>query len=221
MACSGASRFATTTCRRMPSWCASMPGAPLAGDGLRAAAAARLQRHLGLRPADNPFHRFARQLVVDLPRLLDGDAADYHAYTFATVRMAGAGFELLAEHVDWLLGTEAATASTALREIVGRLQAAGLQAGSPARIRPATTPRRARGRVGKSHVSARRIRGVSRCRSSAPPSRLQVQGDQIVLLDREWQVAAAAPAEPAAAATFEHLSWLPARVPGTVGRSPA
>lgn len=93
-------------------------GAPLAGEGLRAAAATRLQRHLHLRPADNPFHRFARRLVLDLPRLLGGDAADYHAYAFATVRMAGAGFELLAEHVDWLLGTDAATASTALREIV-------------------------------------------------------------------------------------------------------
>ena len=33
-----------------------------------------------------------------------GDEARYHAYAFATVRMAGAGFDLLAAHADWLLG---------------------------------------------------------------------------------------------------------------------
>ncbi|HEX5397021.1 MAG TPA: DUF1839 family protein [Candidatus Limnocylindria bacterium] len=93
-------------------------GLPLVAEPLRMAAAARLSRHLHHRPAHNPFHAFARQIELDLPRLLDGAPADYHAYAFATVRMAGAGFELLAEHVDWLLGADAAIASTALREIV-------------------------------------------------------------------------------------------------------
>lgn len=51
---------------------------------------------------------------------------------------------------------------------------------------------------------------------NAPPPRALVEGDQIRLLDREWQVAVAAPDEPVAASTFERLSWLPARVPGTV-----
>ena len=34
------------------------------------------------------------QLERDLPRLLEGDASDYHAYAFATARMAGSAFEV-------------------------------------------------------------------------------------------------------------------------------
>ncbi len=55
-----------------------------------------LRRHLARRPASNPFARFAAQLERDLPRLLEGDASDYHAYAFATVRMAGSAFEAAA-----------------------------------------------------------------------------------------------------------------------------
>ena len=50
--------------------------------------------------------------------LLAGDDAGYHAYAFATVRMAGAGFELCAAYVDWLLGDAGAPASAAMGEIV-------------------------------------------------------------------------------------------------------
>ena len=46
-------------------------------------------------PASDPFARFGTHLAAELPDLLAGDAAAYHAYAFATVRMAGAGFELL------------------------------------------------------------------------------------------------------------------------------
>ena len=45
--------------------------------------------YLGRRPADNPFERFLAALEADLPRLLDGDEADYHAYAFHNPRMAG------------------------------------------------------------------------------------------------------------------------------------
>jgi hypothetical protein len=66
----------------------------------------------------NPFGRFGARLERDLPALLDGDAATYHAYAFATVRMAGSAFELCASHLDWLLADRAAPATASLREIV-------------------------------------------------------------------------------------------------------
>jgi Domain of unknown function (DUF1839) len=93
-------------------------GPRLAGEELRAAAHELLRRHLARRPASNPFHRFGERLAADMPALLEGDAADYHAYAFATVRMAGAGFELCASHVDWLLGARGARACAALARIV-------------------------------------------------------------------------------------------------------
>ena len=75
---------------------------------LREAAHGLLAHHLLRRPADNPFERFAARLSEDLPGLLEGDAAAFHAYAFATVRMAGASFELLADHLRWLDGEVAA-----------------------------------------------------------------------------------------------------------------
>jgi hypothetical protein len=94
-------------------------GERLAGEPLRAAARALLAEHLAKAPASNPFERFGAQLARALPALLDGDAADYHAYAFATVRMAGSAFELASAHVDWLLGDEGAPATAALGRIVG------------------------------------------------------------------------------------------------------
>jgi len=93
-------------------------GPRLRGKELRKAARELLPRHLARRPADNPFTRFAVQLERDLPRLLDGDASDYHAYAFATVRMAGSAFEVACTHIEWLLGDAARPASQALERIV-------------------------------------------------------------------------------------------------------
>jgi hypothetical protein len=93
-------------------------GPRLQGDELRAAAHDLLRYHLDRRPRANPFERFGEQLGTQLPRLLEGSEADYHAYAFATVRMAGSAFEIAASHVDWLLGARGAEASDALREIV-------------------------------------------------------------------------------------------------------
>lgn len=93
-------------------------GAPLEGEALRAAARELLRAHLARRPASNPFERFAAQLADALPELLAGDAADYHAYAFATVRMVGSAFEVCASHVDWLLGDAGAEAAAQLRRIV-------------------------------------------------------------------------------------------------------
>jgi hypothetical protein len=102
-------------------------GPRLAGDALRDAARGRLAFHLSRRPRSNPFERFGDALERDLPALLEGDPALYHAYAFATVRMAGSGFELLASEVEWLFGGGGAGAGSdgpagdavaAMREIV-------------------------------------------------------------------------------------------------------
>jgi hypothetical protein len=93
-------------------------GPRLAGDRLRAASRALLRHHLSRRPAANPFAAFGAQLARSLPALLEGEAADYHAYAFATVRMAGSAAELLAAHADWQLGADGAPASAALARVV-------------------------------------------------------------------------------------------------------
>jgi uncharacterized protein DUF1839 len=93
-------------------------GTRLRGDALRSASLDALRHHLAHAPSDDPFGRFGRRLAADLPGLLEGDAATYHAYAFATVRMAGAGFELLGSHVEWLLGPSATPATDALGRVV-------------------------------------------------------------------------------------------------------
>ncbi len=93
-------------------------GEALTGQALRAAARDLLRSHLTRRAPGNPFECFAAQLELDLPALLAGDLADYHAYAFATVRMAGSACEVAAAHADWLLGGESALAAAALAEIV-------------------------------------------------------------------------------------------------------
>jgi len=93
-------------------------GPDLRGPALREAAAELLRGHLDHVPTRNPFDRFAEHLAADLPDLLGGDEARYHAYTFATFRMAGAGFELLASHVEWLMGDRGAEARAAMGRIV-------------------------------------------------------------------------------------------------------
>ena len=93
-------------------------GPRLTGEALREAAEASLRGHLTRIVPGNPFDRFHERFAADLPDLLAGDEARYHAYTFATFRMAGAGFELLASHVDWVLGGKGARASEAMSRIV-------------------------------------------------------------------------------------------------------
>jgi hypothetical protein len=93
-------------------------GEPLEGEALREAALGLLRRHLGKRPADNPFERFGTHLAGELPALLSGGLDEYHAYAFATVRMAGSAFEIAAAHAHWLLGERGESAATAMGEIV-------------------------------------------------------------------------------------------------------
>jgi hypothetical protein len=93
-------------------------GRALHGQELRAAALELLRHHLRRRVPGNPFERFAEALVADLGDLLGGEIATYHAYAFATVRMAGAAFELAGSHLAWLFGERAASAVAATGEIV-------------------------------------------------------------------------------------------------------
>jgi hypothetical protein len=93
-------------------------GERLQGEALRGRARELLAHHLARRPQTNPFERFAGRLAADLPGLLEGDHAHYHAYAFATARMVGSALEIAASHVDWLLGEEGAAASASLRRIV-------------------------------------------------------------------------------------------------------
>ena len=93
-------------------------GPRLKGEELRAAAREMLVENAARRPATNPFARFGTQLTLDLPRLLAGDAAAYHDYAFATVRMVGSAFEVGASHVSWVLGDQATAAAAAMGEIV-------------------------------------------------------------------------------------------------------
>ena len=93
-------------------------GPRLQGDELRAVSRDLLAGHLRRVVPGNPFDRFNARLIADLPALLEGDAERYHAFTFATFRMAGAGFELLASEVEWLLGEDGSRSIAAMSRIV-------------------------------------------------------------------------------------------------------
>jgi Domain of unknown function (DUF1839) len=93
-------------------------GPKLEGDALRVASLASLRRHLAKRPRTNPFERFGSALGQELPSLLEGGLEDYHAYAFATVRMAGSAFEIATSYCEWLFGDDARTATTAMIELV-------------------------------------------------------------------------------------------------------
>ena len=95
-------------------------GSPATGDALRAEARRILAHHLAHRPRRNPFESFGEALERALPELLAGTLDDYHAYAFATVRMCGAAFELLASHVAWVLEGSAQGPLGAMDEIVER-----------------------------------------------------------------------------------------------------
>jgi hypothetical protein len=125
-------------------------GPTLRGEELRAAARELLVGHLQLVPAGNPFDRFNEHLALALPGLMEGDAALYHAYTFATFRMAGAGFELLASEVEWLLGDDGSQSIAAMSRIVEGCKVLGFKL---ARRRP-FDPTEAMGALGAAWAEA-------------------------------------------------------------------
>ncbi len=93
-------------------------GTRLEGEELAQASLTTLRRHLASRPDENPAHRFGVALLDELPNLLQGDLDDYHAYAFATVRLAGSGFEALGSYVEWLFGADGGEANTAISAFV-------------------------------------------------------------------------------------------------------
>lgn len=92
-------------------------GEPLTGAPLHAAACEMLGRQMNRLPGENPWLMFGEWLAEELPAIISSPIERYHAYAFATVRQAGAAFELARSFVDWALpGDPAAeTASAALR----------------------------------------------------------------------------------------------------------
>ncbi|MCW2957749.1 MAG: hypothetical protein JWP18_552 [Solirubrobacterales bacterium] len=93
-------------------------GERLTGEALRAAARDELDEHRRRRPAVNPFLRFTERLPDDVVELVGRDDQDYHDYAFATVRMAGAAFELTGAHLRWTLGPGGEDAAQACDRIV-------------------------------------------------------------------------------------------------------
>jgi len=65
-------------------------------------ALALLREHFEWRPATNPFVRFGERFERDLPRMREAGLDHYHAWAFASIRQAGAAFELAAAHLEWL-----------------------------------------------------------------------------------------------------------------------
>lgn len=61
-----------------------------------------LRRHFAWRPRSNPFSRFAARIEKDLPGMREKGLAHYHQWAFASVRQAGAAYELLAANLRWL-----------------------------------------------------------------------------------------------------------------------
>ncbi|HZE91816.1 MAG TPA: DUF1839 family protein [Rhizobacter sp.] len=63
-----------------------------------------LRRHFERRPLTNPLRRFGERFISELPDLQARGLAYYHAWGFATIRQAGAAFDLAAAHLRWQAG---------------------------------------------------------------------------------------------------------------------
>lgn len=58
--------------------------------------------HFQFKPHDNPFTRFTPRFARELALMHERGAGYYHEWAFASLRQAGAAFELAAAHVEWL-----------------------------------------------------------------------------------------------------------------------
>jgi len=94
-------------------------GPRLEGEALRRVAREFLREQLSRRPSKNPWLAFGERLSRDLPDLLAGGDADYHAYAFATVRQCGAAFETAKSFVEWLSGPDDPAADALGRQVNG------------------------------------------------------------------------------------------------------
>jgi len=117
-----------------------VPGrAPLRDAALVEGALDRLQAHLRVLPS-NPFPRFRADIERDHHFLLEGDLEVFHAWSFVTLRQAGANYELAESFLRWLASRGAdvpAAAAPALAAISTGAKALQFQvARSVARRRP-------------------------------------------------------------------------------------
>lgn len=63
-----------------------------------------LRRYFGRRPLSSPFRRFGSRFAEDIPKLQANGLLYYPAWAFASVRQAGAAFELAAANLRWQAG---------------------------------------------------------------------------------------------------------------------
>lgn len=77
-------------------------------DDLKQRALRLLRTHYEWRPRRNPFTAFGERFARDMPAMREAGLEHYHAWAFASIRQAGAAFELAAAHADWLGIPEAA-----------------------------------------------------------------------------------------------------------------
>jgi hypothetical protein len=61
-----------------------------------------VRRYAGWRPARNPFTRFAARVDSQIDELRREGLPHYHAWAFASIRQAGAAFELAGANLRWL-----------------------------------------------------------------------------------------------------------------------
>ena len=54
--------------------------------------------------SEQPFRRFGSRFAEDIPKLQANGLLYYHAWAFASVRQAGAAFELAAANLRWQAG---------------------------------------------------------------------------------------------------------------------
>jgi hypothetical protein len=91
-----------------------------APEELAAMSLQNLRRHFDWRPQTNPFKRFGARLAQDAPLQKEHGLARYHLWAFASIRQAGAAFELAAANLRWLAGlghAEFAEAATQFESI--------------------------------------------------------------------------------------------------------
>lgn len=83
---------------------ARFDGVAVTDDQLVVETEALLARHVRRRPRRSPFEAFAASLPAELERLRQEGLGRFHRYAFATLRQAGAAFELAGVLLRWLGG---------------------------------------------------------------------------------------------------------------------
>ena len=97
-------------------------GAPRRKQDVVAAAVELLRQHLARRPKRNPLAAYGAEFGRHAEALAGRAPEYFHTYAFNTLRQAGANFELLASHLEWL-------AANGCQGLEAAMEAAGSIAG--------------------------------------------------------------------------------------------